>query len=116
MLKVGAQFRWHSRINRFDGQYSKAQIWLDNEVIKDTTPYVPMDLGTLSKSAIMGTKIGSGTVVWNTPYARRLYYGLNFNFSPAGHPKAQAQWFEASKAINKNKWLKGASRLAGGGK
>jgi hypothetical protein len=115
MLSGGMNFKWGNKIKRFDRQYSQAQTWLDNEVIKDTTPYVPMNMGTLAKSAITGTKIGSGEIKWDTPYAKRLYYGTGFNFSPAQHPKGQAQWFEASKAVNQTKWLNGVRKIAGGG-
>jgi len=98
-------------VGRFDDYYKKAQSWLDNEVLKDSDPYVPMDTGNLRNSGISGTKLGSGEVVYNAPYARRMYYGVHFNFSKDKHPKACAQWFEKAKAANKSEWEKGAEKI-----
>ena len=100
-------------LKRLTDNCNLAQKWLDNEVIKDTTPYVPMNTGTLYKSAITGSKIGSGVIEYSTPYARNLYYGDSFNFSKAKHPQAQSRWFEASKAVNLTKWLVGVRKLGG---
>jgi len=52
-----------------------AQRWLDNEILKDSTPYVPRLTGALERSGISGTVIGSGEIVYNSPYARYQYYG-----------------------------------------
>lgn len=102
-------------MERFNKQNNKAQMWLDNEVIKDSDPFVPMDTGTLRHSAITGTTLGSGEVVYDMIYARRLYYGTDFEFSTDKHPDAQAQWFEAAKALYKAEWIRTARAMAGGG-
>jgi len=91
-----------------------AQRWLDNEVLKDCTPYVPRITGALERSGISGTVIGSGEVVYNSPYAKRQYYGY-FNHSAQSHPQASREWFEVAKASNKAVWLVGAKKLGGGG-
>lgn len=125
-----AQLIWNENITRFNQQYSRAQKWLDNEVLKDTEPYVPADTMQLTRSGQLGTIVGSGTVEYIAPYARYLYYGKvmlgpkygpkhatnkDLVFSQAVHPQAQAYWFEASKAQNKQKWVQGAKKMAGGG-
>ena len=92
--------------SRFDPKYQLAQSRLDSEVVRCSSPYVPMRSGTLMRSGENGTKLGSGQVVWNTPYARRMYYGLNYHFSTDKHPQACAQWFEKAKAVYKDAWLK----------
>jgi hypothetical protein len=91
----------------------KAQQWLDNEVLKDTAPYVPRVTGELERSGIAGTKIGSGLVVYNKVYARPHYY-RDFNHSKQAHPKATRRWFHVSKAVNRKKWIRGAKKLGGG--
>jgi len=125
----------------------RAQMWLDNEVLKDSAPFVPRLGGALERSGIAGTRIGSGLLVYNSPYARYQYYGKlmvdpqtgkgaffkeGFGFwsrpgvrkvltnrdlvySTQSHPLACRMWFEAAKAINKAKWIKGAKALGGGG-
>lgn len=103
-------------MGRLNGQYDQAQAWLDNQVIVDCTRYVPMNTGQLYRSAITGTKLGSGEVVWDAPHARKCYYGFEMNFRQDKHPDAQAQWFEAAKATCKTNWINMARKLAGGGK
>ena len=94
-------------INRFDPRYHEAQKFLDNEVLRDSAPYVPFRTGNLMNSGNTGTVIGSGEVVYNAPYAKKVYYGKNMHFNKEKHPQAQAQWFEKAKATKKEAWVKG---------
>ena len=55
------------------------------------------------KSATLGTVIGSGSIEYLTPYARRQYY----------EHKTKAKWFERMKASHKDAIVKGAERIAG---
>lgn len=111
--------------SRFPGQYSRAQKWLDNQVIVDSDRHVPFRNGVLRKSARLGTKLGSGEVVWSAPYARYLYYG-KVMVGPAPKeltdidltyhtPGTGAYWFEKAKGICKKTWTAGVRKLAGGG-
>jgi hypothetical protein len=113
------QLNWQHR-------YSKAQIFVDSEVLRLSDPYIPFQSGMLKKSGILGTEIGSGTVVWNAPYARYLYYGkamggvapkhiLNKNLTYNGAPRRGAFWFERMKSDKGKQILRGAARIAGGG-
>lgn len=83
-----------------------AQAALDAQVIKDSNVYCPQDEGTLRDSAILNSRIGTGEIRWATPYARRLYYGVNFNFSHDKNPQARAKWFEEAKARYLGDWLR----------
>jgi len=98
-------------VNRFSPKFKKAQQWLDNEVLKDCTPYVPMKTGNLVGSGIRGTKIGSGRLVYNAPYAKSCYYAKNRNFSKDKHPQASAQWFEKAKAAKGKAWSNGVNKI-----
>lgn len=119
-VKISANFRLEMNIPytvaRFDPKFQQAQKYLDNEVLKDCTPYVPMKAGNLFLSGQRGTVLGSGDVVYNTPYARACYYGIHRHFSKAKHPKACAQWFEPAKAEKKSSWVKGVNSVIGGAK
>lgn len=53
----------------------KVQQAIDKAVIDQSMPYVPMDSGTLAKSAYGATQIGSGKVIYPGPYAHYQYYG-----------------------------------------
>lgn len=94
------------------------------QAAKDTEPYVPMLTGSLKNR----TQVKENTIIYPGPYARYLYYGKlmvdpktgspwaskgvtkvltnkDLVFNHASHKNAQAHWFEASKAQNKDKWL-----------
>jgi len=51
------------------------QMFVDSTALNGVAPYVPMGIGILSKSATLHTEIGSGAIIWKTPYARYLWYG-----------------------------------------
>lgn len=55
------------------------------------------------KSATLGTVIGSGSIEYLAPYARRQYY----------EHKTKGKWFEKMKASNKEVIMKGAEQIAG---
>lgn len=70
-----AELRWFPGMaNRWNDRYSAAQQMLDSEILRRTTPYVPLRTSMLIKSGILGTVVGSGEVAWIAPYARKQYY------------------------------------------
>lgn len=85
---------------------NRAQFILDQQVIKDSNFYVPMDSTELEGSTLRASSIGEGKIVWNTPYARRLYYNPQYDFSSDKNPNAQGLWFEHAKATHKKDWIK----------
>jgi hypothetical protein len=89
-----------------------AQSWLDNEILKDTARYVRRQQGDLERSGISGTVIGSGLIVYNEPYAHKKYYDFT-HVSTQANPQACRMWFEVSKSINKNKWIRGVKKIGG---
>lgn len=52
----------------------RAQKVVDSEVLRRCDPLVPFKTGSLKRSGITGTKIGSGQVRYTAPYAKRQYY------------------------------------------
>lgn len=113
-MRVKVEINKEYTVARFQARYRQAQKYLDNEVLKDSDPYVPMDTGNLRNSGIRGTTLGSGEVIYNAPYARHCYYGTHIHFSPAKHPLATAMWFEKAKAVNKQKWIDGVEKVIEG--
>jgi len=103
---------WH-RLERelLDG-VDKGQKILDMQVLKDTEPYVPRDDGKLVGSGVRGTKIGSGEVVYDSPYAKKQYYTMR-NKARDVHPLATMRWFESAKSTRKQVWLRLIKRTAG---
>ena len=121
------------------GRVQKA---IDQSVIDYCQPYVPASPDrTLEFSAQVSTEIGSGEVIWNTPYAHYQYMGIVYGpnipilqdgvlmgyFSPPGRPKqptdreltydtsqnplAGSHWFERMKADRLNDILDEARRV-----
>lgn len=55
----------------------RVQRFIDQKVIDGCKPYVPASPDrTLEFSAQASTEIGSGRVIWNTPYAHYQYMGI----------------------------------------
>ncbi len=120
----------------WDSRYSMAQKFVDSEVIRLCGPYTPFETGMLQNSALSGTTIGTGEVIWNSPYAQFLYYG-HVMISPStgstwakkgerkvltdrslkynGAPKRGKLWFERMKADHREHIIRGAAKIAGGG-
>lgn len=91
----------------------RVQKYIDSEVLRLCAPYVPFDDGALQRSGIDKTKIGSGVVIYDTPYARRWYY-REANFK--GAPKRGKMWFERMKNNGgKAKILAGVKKIVGRG-
>jgi hypothetical protein len=90
----------------------RAQRALDSEILRTTEPYVPFRTGVLARSATLNTLLGTGRIVWATPYARRRYY--EGTPKTARHPKATTKWFEASKAANAENWYQAVAKAIGG--
>ena len=113
----------------------RVQRFIDQKVIDECTPYVPASPDrTLEFSAQVSTEVGSGLVIWNTPYARYQYYGFVMTdeagrtwvgpgekkpvvtdrplvYDTAQNPLAGSYWFERMKADRLNDILDEARRV-----
>ena len=105
-FNVTSTFNAAEELAKLKSNTAKAQAALDSVVLQDSNYFVPLKTGTLQKSGILNTRIGSGEVVWRTPYARAQYYGVGFDHSKQDNPIACAKWFEAAKARYKEKWVR----------
>lgn len=86
-----------------DASAKKVQAPLDALILQDSNYFCPIKTGTLQKSAIINSRLGTGELVWRTPYARRQYYEYS---KPPYQPNTNAcgKWFEAAKARWLEKW------------
>ena len=92
------------------------QQFIDTQCLQlSNDKFVPFDQHTLIESGNINTKIGSGEVMWRTPYARRLYYHPEYDFSTEKNPQAGGYWFERMKQQYKKRILAGAKKIANGG-
>lgn len=95
-------------------QYSRAQKFVDSEVLRLSAPYVPMRTSMLLKSGQLGTDIGSGEVQYIAPHAHKQYYSPRKPGSSTG-PLRGPQWFERMKTDRGKEIITGAKKIAGGG-
>lgn len=115
---------------KWERKYSKAQIFIDNEVLKLNARYIPFQSGFLNRSGVLGTIPGSGEVIYNAPYARYMYYGkimrdasgrAFFGGAPKhvtdedltyhGSPERGKLWFERMKQNHNVQLLRGAANF-----
>ena len=110
-----AELVWNTSFQpRKQAQYTRAQKFVDSEVLRLSEPYTPLLTSMLIKSGILGTDIGSGLVQWIAPYARRQYYLPRKVGSQTGALRG-SHWFERMKAVDGRNIIAGARRIAGGG-
>lgn len=88
-----------------ESKIQQQQKYFDALVLQDSNFFCPIKTGTLQKSAIINSRLGSGELVWKTPYARRQYY--EYSKPPyQRNPNACGKWFEAAKARWLEKWVR----------
>lgn len=111
-------------------KFDTAQKYVDSQCIMLMKRYTPELNHFLAKSPALGTKIGSGRIIYAAPYARYQYYGKvmvstggrgskkvvavperQLKYSKTG---ARRLWFETTKTQHGGTILRGAARLAGG--
>lgn len=108
----------------------RAEHILAIQMAKDTEKYVP----ALTLSLSNRTRVVVDTIIYPGPYAHYLYRGKlmvdpetgspyaphgstkiltdrNLVFNKTVHSDAQDHWFEASKAQNRQKWIRVAGRV-----
>lgn len=112
--KTTAKLEWKPDFgNRYTGNFTRAQQYVDNEVLRFCSARVPFQTGMLQKSGILGTVVGSGEVRYIAPYSAFQYYRTAQSRSYDAN--RGSKWFERGKAAERERILRGAKRLAGGG-
>lgn len=100
--KVTVKLEWKPGFGKEKSEgFSKAQEFVDSECVRRMNPLAPRRTGMLIKSATLGTVIGSGSVEYLAPYARRQYY----------EHKTRKKWFETMKKGHLNSIRKGAAKF-----
>lgn len=111
--EVKAVLKWDENTGRkYTDNFTLAQKFVDNEVLRFCSSRVPFRTGMLQKSGILGTVVGSGLVAYIAPYSAPQYYKTattrTYDANRGG------LWFERGKAAEGRRILLGAQRLAGG--
>lgn len=101
----------NANINRLIEAHSKALEMTTEAVLSDikTSQVVPKDTGTLEGSGFVDlSEIKSfiARIVFDTPYARRLYWHPEYNFRKDKNPNAQGKWMESYLTGEKQSFIK----------
>lgn len=137
-MKLECNLAWNQTFGRDSTQkFNTAQKFVDSQMIRRMVRYTPARNNILSRSPVLGTKIGSGHICYLSPYGRYQYYGKlmvsrltgsayarrgeskvltdrDLTYSKLRHPQAQAKWFEVTKSRYGAQILRGAAAIAGG--
>lgn len=74
------------------------------QVVKDSNKFCREDQGTLIASSQTASDYKAGKAVWDTPYARRVFY--TGTPSKDKNPNASLMWVEKARSANKAQWEK----------
>ncbi len=130
-------FEWNKNFAKMRTEnFTAAQKFVDETVLRGMKKYTPELSGVLIKSADNGTKIGSGLIQYLSPYARYQYYGKLMVSSKTGsayasegekkvltdidlkysktNPLAGKMWFERYKKDNLPVIIRGVEQYTGG--
>ena len=113
-------------LRKVDRAWEAALPKLSEQILSDCNEYCPHDDGTLIDSSALASEMDKGKLVWQTPYARYLYYGMlmvapngsawarsgeakhltnkKLVFHSARNLKATALWCEAAKRERRKDW------------
>lgn len=100
-FKTTVIFKASQLIAKHEATAQKARLALSTQIKKDSEFYIPARDWYLRNSG----RTTERSVSWHTPYARRLYYNPQYNFSKDKNPNAQGKWFEAAKVEHMDHWL-----------
>lgn len=105
-MSVKIRVEWNPDTRKkFSELSEKGQQILDQEVLKSSNVFIPMDTGELMRSSLRATQFGSGKIIWDTSYARKLYFNPEYKFSTDKNSQAQGLWFEVAKSRDLNSWI-----------
>lgn len=80
-----------------------------NEALKDANYYARMDTGETIRSSIRASRPEEGELVWDTPYAKKVYY--TGHPSTDTNPNASLLWAHKGYAENHAKYNRILERI-----
>ena len=79
----------------------RTQVYIDSEILRYSDKYVPMKTGSLKRSGITGTRVGTGVIKYTAPYAKRQYFAGKAT-GQRGRKWVKRMWLLQGKHIIKN--------------
>lgn len=101
----------NANINRLIDYHKKALEMTTEAVLSDikTSAVVPKDTGELERSGFVDLseiKNAIARIIFDTPYARRMYWHPEYNFRTDKNPNAQGLWMEVYLTGDKQQFIK----------
>lgn len=81
------------------------QMALSQQVLKDSNFYIPKRTGNLERTGITASNLQKGELVWDAPYARRVYQAVGITIQKKVNPNASPEWFEKAKSVHLSSWV-----------
>jgi len=112
MVKVTVKFKADNQAIKRLEQAQRRALVLTVEALKTdiiSSQVVPKDTGELERSAFIDESQLEKLVVsliYDTPYARRLYWHPEYNFRTDKNPNAQGKWLEIYITGDKKDFIK----------
>jgi len=111
-----AELKWNPDFApKLNKGFSKAQVFIDSEVLRTSNKFAPKATSMLIKSGILGTEAGTGEVAWIAPYAWRQYHLVNRKTTQNINPLGGPYWFERAWKIYGESIILGAKSRIGEG-
>lgn len=85
---------------------AEVKVTFSQQVLKDSNYFIPFDTGNLRDSSLIHSDFEAGLLVWETPYARRLYFNPQYNFHKDENPNASGLWYELARARFLSDWVR----------
>lgn len=124
-------------MRRINGNLARAQVWLEQQVMNDMLPVMPLTTGDFQRRtrAANTVMLGSGKVMAAAPPFGRFLYGGKVMVDPDtgspwarkgakkvltdkdltfSRPGAVPRWFEAIKPTRLPRWKKGVTKIING--
>ena len=92
---------------KIETAWNGAMTPLANEILDDCNQYCKEDSGTLIASSLIHSDLAAGKLVWQTPYAKRQYWGIQTSLTPGRFWK----WCHYAKAKHAAQWERQAQIL-----
>ena len=91
---------------KVQGAWDKGLYALSTEILADCNEYCKEDQHTLINSSMAHSQRDKGILVWQTPYAKRQYWGIKTSLTPGRTWK----WCETAKRKHLSEWKAKAQR------
>ena len=121
----------HVNMGRINRNLHRAQIWLEQQIMNDMLPFMPLQTGDFQRRtrAMNTIMLGSGRVWAGAPPFGRFLFGGKVMVDPVtGSPKgakkvltdrdltfsnpgAKARWFDEAKAAQLPRWKAGVKNI-----